>query len=246
MTALCVCVCIYIYSVRACVHACVRVCVCVFVCVCVLSVCVCVFITWSRRPPDHRKEMQTAVVRSCLPFIRSGQNHLARHRERGKKTRRTEEVGRQHLGKDRFGVHQVPEGSREQGKMEETGCKIICGAPTTLAVKRLMMMTMMTFYCLFVLKDGVFTRHTRPRGLSTFSLRLLHPPVFATITGRHVELTPSIALHEGLLIKAKWIRSVVYTWTFLREDGEKKVQGSNTDRKKVQLLTWGDVWVGCS
>ena len=34
-------------------------------------------------------EMQTAVVRSCLPFIRSGQNHLARHSERGKKTRRT-------------------------------------------------------------------------------------------------------------------------------------------------------------
>ena len=27
--------------------------------------------------------------------------------------------------------------------MEETGCKISCGAPTTLAVKRLMMMMMM-------------------------------------------------------------------------------------------------------
>ena len=27
----------------------------------------------------------------------------------------------------------------EQGKMEKTGCKIICGAPTTLAVKGLMM-----------------------------------------------------------------------------------------------------------
>ena len=26
--------------------------------------------------------------------------------------------------------------------MEETGCKIICGAPTTLAFKRLMMMMM--------------------------------------------------------------------------------------------------------
>ena len=52
------------------------------------------------------------------------------------KTRQTEEeVGRQHLGMDRPGVCQVPEGSREQGKMEETGCEIICGAPTTLAVK---------------------------------------------------------------------------------------------------------------
>ena len=64
--------------------------------------------------------------------------------ERGKKTRQTEEeVGRQHQGMDRPGVRQVPEGSREQGKMEETGCEIICGAPTTLAVKGLMMMMMM-------------------------------------------------------------------------------------------------------
>ena len=72
----------------------------------------------------------------CLPFIRSGQNHLARHSERGKKTRQTKgDVGRQHQGMDRPGVRQVPEGSGEQGKMEETGCEIICGAPTTLVVK---------------------------------------------------------------------------------------------------------------
>ena len=95
----------------------------------------------TRRPPDDRKKTQTAVVRSCFPFIRSGQNHLARHSERGKKTRRTkEEVVRQHQGMDRPGVRQVPEGGGEQGKMEKTGCKIICGAPTTLAVKGLMMM----------------------------------------------------------------------------------------------------------
>ena len=31
----------------------------------------------------------------------------------------------------------------ENGKMEKTGCKIICGTPTTLTVKRLMMMMMM-------------------------------------------------------------------------------------------------------
>ena len=46
-----------------------------------------------------------------------------------------EEVGRQHQGKDRPGVCLVPEGSGEQGKMEETGCEIICSAPMTLAVK---------------------------------------------------------------------------------------------------------------
>ena len=90
----------------------------------------------TRRPPDHRKEMQTAVVWSCFLFIRSGQNHLARHSERGRKARQTEEkVGRQHQGMDRPVVRQVPEGSGEQGKMEETGYEIICGAPTTLTVK---------------------------------------------------------------------------------------------------------------
>ena len=35
--------------------------------------------------------MPPEVVWSCLPFIRSGQNHLVRHSERGKKTRQTEE-----------------------------------------------------------------------------------------------------------------------------------------------------------
>ena len=76
------------------------------------------------------------MVWSCLPFIRFGQNHLARHSERGEKTRQTEEeVGGQHEEMDRPGVRQVPEGSEEQGKMEKTGCEIICGVPTTLAVK---------------------------------------------------------------------------------------------------------------
>ena len=78
-------------------------------------------------------------------YIRSGQNHLARHSERGKKTRQTEEeVGRWHQGMERPGVQQVPEGSGEQENIEKTGCKIICGAPTTLAVKGLLMMMMMT------------------------------------------------------------------------------------------------------
>ena len=55
-------------------------------------------------------------------------------------------MGGQHQGVDRPGVRQVPEGGGEQGKMEETGFKIICGASTTLAVKGLMkmMMVMMT------------------------------------------------------------------------------------------------------
>ena len=42
--------------------------------------------------------------------------------KRGRRQGRQEEVGRQHQGMDRPGVRQVPEGSGEQGKMEETGC----------------------------------------------------------------------------------------------------------------------------
>ena len=92
----------------------------------------------TRRSPDHRKETQTAMVWSCLPLIGSGQNHLARHSERvKKKTRQTEEeVGRPNQGMDRPGVRQVrARGQWRTGKMEETGFEIICGAPTTLAVK---------------------------------------------------------------------------------------------------------------
>ena len=44
----------------------------------------------TRGPHDHRKEIQAEVVLTCLPFIRSGQNHLARHSEKGTKTRQTE------------------------------------------------------------------------------------------------------------------------------------------------------------
>ena len=36
---------------------------------------------------------------------------------------------------DRPGVRRIQERSEEQGKMEETGCKVICGAPTTPEVK---------------------------------------------------------------------------------------------------------------
>ena len=60
----------------------------------------------------------------------------------GKKIRPTEEdVGRQHQGMDRLGVCQIPDGSGEQGNIEETGCEIKCGAPTTLAVKGELMMS---------------------------------------------------------------------------------------------------------
>ena len=59
----------------------------------------------TQRPPDTHKEMQTEVVWTCFPFIRSGKNHLPRHSERGKKTRQTEEeTGRHYQEMDMAGV----------------------------------------------------------------------------------------------------------------------------------------------
>ena len=76
-------------------------------------------------------------------------------------------MGRQYQGMDRLGVQQVPEGSGEQGKMEKTGCKIICGAPTTLAVKGLMMMMMRkNLSCVLDLSDNT------PKCLDMISLIL--------------------------------------------------------------------------
>ena len=73
---------------------------------------------------------------TCLLFIRSDQNHLARHNETGKKTRQTEEeVGTQHQGMDRPGVNQVLQGSGEQRKTEETVREVICGAQISPTVK---------------------------------------------------------------------------------------------------------------
>ena len=99
---------------------------------------------------------------------------------KGKKTRQTEEeVGRQHQGMDRPGVRQVPEGSGEQGKIEKTGCKIICCAPTTLAVKGLMMMmkSFTSWYALlllFFLRCSSISQHCSPIQFSlAFFMHLL-------------------------------------------------------------------------
>ena len=81
---------------------------------------------------------------SCFPFIKSGQNHLARHSEGGKKIRQTEEeVGRQHQGMDRPGVRQVPEGSGEQGKNGENWLQNHLWRPNDPRGLGLMMMMIM-------------------------------------------------------------------------------------------------------
>ena len=84
------------------------------------------------------------MVWLSLLFIRSGHNHLARHSERGKKTRQTEEEWEDNLrewtGLEFFKSQRAVENRGK--KMEETGCKITYGAPTTLAVKGYIMIMM--------------------------------------------------------------------------------------------------------
>ena len=81
-------------------------------------------------PSGHRKETQTEVVWIiCLPFIRHGQSHLARHNERGKKTRQTEnEVGRQPQGME-FAKSQRAVENRKK-KWRKLVVKLSCWCPS--------------------------------------------------------------------------------------------------------------------
>ena len=54
--------------------------------------------------------------------------------------------GKTTLGNGQAWSSASPRGQFRTGKMEKTGCKIICGAPATLAVKGLMMMMMMILF----------------------------------------------------------------------------------------------------
>ena len=90
----------------------------------------------TRRPPDDRKRTQTAVVWSCFPFIRSGQNHFASTvkggRRPGGQRKRWEDNIREWTGLE-FATSQRAVENR--GKWRKLVAKSFCGAPTTLAVK---------------------------------------------------------------------------------------------------------------
>ena len=83
----------------------------------------------TQRPPDYCEETQTAVVWSCIPFIRSGQKPSCKARWKGKE----DKADRWRGGKTTSGNGQAwsspsPRGQWKTGKMEETGFKIICGS----------------------------------------------------------------------------------------------------------------------
>ena len=57
-------------------------------------------------------------------------------------------------------VAKVRRAVENREKMEKTGCKIICGAPTTLVVKELMMMMMM-IHLKCAMSDGLEEMDTK-------------------------------------------------------------------------------------
>ena len=84
--------------------------------------------------------------------------------------RREADVAVQSLKKGKSaGVDKAQEGSGEQEKMEKTGCKIICSAPTTLAVKGLMMMMMVTHTVPHITHTVPHSTHTVPHSTHTVS-----------------------------------------------------------------------------
>ena len=90
----------------------------------------------TRRHPDHGKETQTAVVWSCFPFIRSCQNHLARHSKRGEgeKTRqrkRWEDNSRQWTGLE-FGKSQRAVEKREKWRKLVAKSSVLPQQPSRL------------------------------------------------------------------------------------------------------------------
>ena len=76
------------------------------------------------------------MVWSCLPFNRSGQKNILQSTVKG---------GRRQGGQRKRWVDNIREWTGleftksqmavENRKMEETGCEVICGAPTTLMAK---------------------------------------------------------------------------------------------------------------
>ena len=85
----------------------------------------------------HKRQWYGHVSRSSGLAKAILQGTVEGGRRQGGQRKRWEDNIREWTGLE---FAQVPESSGEQGKMEKTGCKIICGAPTTLAVKGLMMM----------------------------------------------------------------------------------------------------------
>ena len=69
----------------------------------------------TRRPPDHRKETQSAVVWTCLPFIRSGQKPSCKAQWKEEE----DKAGRKSSGKTTSGSGQALSSPSLEGRGEQ-------------------------------------------------------------------------------------------------------------------------------
>ena len=89
----------------------------------------------TRKPSDHCKEMQTAMVWKCLLFIRSGQNHLKRHSERRGRNKADRRDGETISGNGQAWSSPSPRGWWRSEKWRKLVVKS-SGTPTTLVVEQ--------------------------------------------------------------------------------------------------------------
>ena len=107
--------------------------------------------------------------------------YTAWHSGRGKKTRQTEE--------EDGPVQQVPE-VENRGKMKKTACEIICGAQTTLAVNRwIMMMTLFGSRSICLPKAAALRQETRAIYENQFISSHRVPEAFETVLGTELRRT---------------------------------------------------------
>ena len=90
-----------------------------------------------------------------------------------------------------------PRGQWRTGKMEKTGCKIICGAPTTLAAEGLMMTMMMlcSFFLLLLLPWYSSRRSSRSSSGSKVTVTVKNNGYFSGGGGRKITFLPPELCH---------------------------------------------------
>ena len=87
--------------------------------------------------------------------------------------------------------------------MEKTGCKIICGAPTTLAVKGLMVMMMMSSVSPFILPTPSRVVYCLVLLLDQNARLLLHKTTFFIAVTDVIEVTITLLWNSGY---RGWVR----------------------------------------
>ena len=184
----------------------------------------------TRRPPDHGKETQTAVIWSCFPFFKPGKAQW-----KGEEDKADRGIGgKRTSGNGQASSSARPRGQRrtgENGEEKKNGYKIICGALTTLAVRNWWWwwwwwcteLAHSFLFCSFVYSClygplNCISFHKLSQQLSFLTL-LFRPYLcligpFSYISPLKVSSSPGIT-HSGWLGSKHQITNYPWSWTFL-------------------------------